>query len=175
MTAGCQATKTFYPGHTKPGSALTKLILETFRLHGALIDSGDQLVRPIGLTAARWQVISCVARAPQPAPVAHIAREMGLSRQSVQRLTDHLAADGLVEYRDNPNHKRAQLVVLTGRGEKAFVAATGRQVSWANALASGMKTEDIDAANALLRSLERRLSARIRSAGPSHTPSPHRS
>lgn len=155
-----QSTKTFYPGHTKAGSAMTELILQTFRLHGSLIDSGDLLVRPVGLTAARWQVISCVARAAQPAPVAHIAREMGLSRQSVQRLADHLAKDGLIEYRENPNHKRAALVILTGRGRTAFEAATKRQVGWVNALAEGRRVEDIEAAVSVLRELDGRLRKR---------------
>ncbi len=149
--------KTFYPGHTRSGSAMTELILRTFRLHGSLLESGELLVRPLGLTAARWQVISCVARAAQPAPVAHIAREMGLARQSVQRVTDQLAVEGLIEYRENPNHKRAALVFLTGRGKSAFEAATRRQVEWVNALAAGIKTEDIAAALALLGELDRRL------------------
>jgi len=151
------AMKTFYTGHTKSGSAMTRLILQTFRLHGALIDSGEILVRPVGLTAARWQVISCVARAAQPAPVAHIAREMGLARQSVQRLADRLAADGLIEYRQNANHKRAPVVVLTDSGKRAFDAATKRQVGWVNSLADGVKSEDIETALAVLIELDRRL------------------
>jgi len=105
-------------------------------------------------------VISCVARAAQPAPVAHIAREMGLARQSVQRVTDQLAEEALIEYRENPNHKRAALVFLTGRGTSAFEAATERQVGWVNALAEGVKTEDITAALALLGELDRRLRKR---------------
>lgn len=149
--------KAFYSGHTKCGSEMTKLILQTFRLHGALIERGDGLVGPVGLTAARWQVISCVGRASHPAPVAHIAREMGLSRQSVQRIADLLAEDGLIEYQENPNHKRAMLVSLTARGKSAFEEATKLQVGWVNDFASGLKTEDITAALALLEELERRL------------------
>ena len=149
--------KTFYSGHTRSGSELTKLILQTFRLHGALIERGDVLVEPVGLTAARWQVISCVARATQPAPVAHIAREMGLSRQAVQRITDCLAADGLIEYQQNPNHKRAMLVTLTASGKTAFEKATKLQVAWVNSFAEGLRTEDIAIALSLLEDLERRL------------------
>jgi DNA-binding MarR family transcriptional regulator len=147
----------FYKGHTKAGSALTELILQSFRLHGSLMDSGERLVRPLGLTAARWQVISSIARAPQTGPVSHIARDMGLARQSVQRLAGALAADGFLEYRDNPNHKRAPLVVLTSRGREAFEAATQAQVGWANSLATDMDPQDIGAALALLSKLERRL------------------
>ncbi len=136
---------------------MTELILETFRLHGALMDSGERLMKPVGLTAARWQVISSVARAAQPGPVAHIARDMGLSRQSVQRLADLLMREGLLEYRENPHHKRAPLVVLTKGGRAAFEAATRKQVEWVNVLAAGVTPENIRAAVELLRELERRL------------------
>ena len=151
--------KVFYPGHTKAGSAMTELILQTFRLHGALMDSGERLVKPVGLTAARWQVISSIARAVQPGPVAHIARDMGLSRQSVQRLADILAREEILEYRDNPHHKRAPLVVLTQKGRVAFEAATRKQVAWANMLGAGVDPTDIRAAIELLQKLEQRLRA----------------
>lgn len=149
--------KAFYPGHTEAGSAMTELILQTFRLHGALMESGERLVRPLGITAARWQVISSVARAAQPGPVAHVARDMGLSRQSVQRVADDLMKTGLLEYRPNPHHKRAPLLMLTERGREAFEAATQKQVAWANSLAGGMKPANIRAAVKLLRQLEQRL------------------
>src|SRR5947208_9580394 len=47
---------------------------------------------------------------------AHIARQMGLTRQSVQRTVDLLAADGLVAFADNQHHRRAKLVDFTPRG-----------------------------------------------------------
>lgn len=152
-----KAMKTFYKGHTKSGSALTRLILHSVRLHGSLIDAAGVLMRPLGITSAQWHVISCAARAAQPAPVAHLAREMGVTRQSVQRLTDQMAQDGLIEYGENPNHKRAALVVLTEKGSSLFEAATKRQVGWVNALAQEMTVENIEGVTALLVELERRL------------------
>jgi DNA-binding MarR family transcriptional regulator len=151
----------FYSGHTSGGSAMTDLILETFRLHGALLAAGDQLTDPVGLTSARWQVLSSVARATHPAPVAHVAREMGLTRQAVQRIADHLVADGLLSYQDNPHHKRAALVVVTARGRTAFEAVTARQVPWVNALARGVAHDEIAAATDVLRRLEARLNALV--------------
>ena len=136
---------------------MTELILQTFRLHGSLMDSGERLVQPIGLTAARWQVISSIARASQSGPVAHVARDMGLSRQSVQRLADVLVEEGLLEYRENPHHKRAPLVILTSQGRTTFEAATQKQVGWVNSLAAGVKPAESDAARERLRELEQRL------------------
>ncbi|MFN8008788.1 MAG: MarR family winged helix-turn-helix transcriptional regulator [Terriglobia bacterium] len=149
--------KTFYPGHTRAGSQLTELFFEMSRLRGALIDVGDRLSRPLGLTAARWQVLSWVARAMQPAPVSHMAREMGLARQSVQRLTDELATEGSLEYQVNPHHRRAPLVVITPHGEKVFKALTSRQVNWVNEVARHQKLQDVATALDLMRGLQSHL------------------
>ncbi len=148
-----------YTGHTRNGSALTELILRTFRVHGALIAAGDRLASPLGLTAARWQVLGSVAGLAHPAPVAHVAREMGLTRQSVQRIADQLAADGLLEYQNNPHHKRAPLVVMTARGQKAFAGVTALQVPWVNDLARGVSSRDIEAAMDVLRRVDERLAS----------------
>lgn len=147
-------------GHTRNGSALTELILRTFRVHGALLAAGDRLAHSLGLTAARWQVLGSVAGLPHPAPVAHVAREMGLTRQSVQRIADQLVAEALLEYQDNPHHKRAPLVVMTARGRKAFAGVTERQVPWVNDLARGVSSRDIAVAVDVLRRVEERLASR---------------
>src|ERR1700704_2902386 len=73
---------------------VTELILEVFRLNGRLLVAGDRLVADLGLTSARWQVLGAVALAAAPMPVAWIARNMGLTRQAVQRIVNELIADG---------------------------------------------------------------------------------
>jgi DNA-binding MarR family transcriptional regulator len=144
--------------HTPPGAALTGLILDTFRLNGLLLEAGDRLVSGTGLTSARWQVLGAIALSPLPLPVAHIARNMGLTRQAVQRLANEMARDGLVRFAPNPHHERAKLVLLTAAGERAYATATERQVPWANAVAKGLSLEEIDAARATLAALRERLS-----------------
>ena len=133
--------------------AVTELILETFRLNGALIAAGDRLVADIGLTSARWQVLGGLALSPVPLPVAHVARNMGLSRQAVQRLVNEMETDGLVRFAPNPHHRRAQLVLLTERGEKVYRAASERQQPWAVGLARGLTGRDLAQALAVLRTL----------------------
>src|SRR6516225_7846228 len=95
--------------------SLTDLILDVFRLNGALLASGDALVGDLGLTSARWQVLGAIALSPVPLPVAHLARNMGLTRQAVQRSVDEMRDDGLVGLDPNPHHKRAMLVAMTER------------------------------------------------------------
>lgn len=100
--------------------AATALVLEIFRSSGALLAAGDRLVGDLGLTSARWQVLGAVALAAQPLPVARIARDMGITRQGVQRTVNELAKAGLVSFADNPHHLRARLVLLTPAGRDAY-------------------------------------------------------
>src|SRR5271154_6634768 len=119
-------------------AALSDLIVEIFRVNGRLLAAGDRLGADLGLTSARWQVIGAVALAGQPQTVPSIARTMGLTRQAVQRLVNELAADGMLEARPNPGHRRAHLFALTSRGEAAVAGASKRQAPWAEAVAAGL-------------------------------------
>ncbi|MFT4278917.1 MAG: MarR family winged helix-turn-helix transcriptional regulator [Rhodopseudomonas sp.] len=113
------------------------LVLEVFRLNGALIRFGDALVKPLGLTSARWQVLGSVAHGRGTFSVARLADNMGLARQSVQRIVDELAEAGLVGFAPNPAHKRAKLVALTPRGERVFKQASELWAPVADAMIAG--------------------------------------
>ena len=136
---------------------MTTLIIETFRLNGELLAAGDRLVSAIGLTSARWQVLGAIEMAPVPLPVAHIARNMGLSRQAVQRVVNTLAAEGLVAFADNPHHARAKLAVLSTSGKRVFDEAMARQLPWVEGLAKGIGVSDVKTAVSVLRSVREKL------------------
>ncbi|TGN61954.1 MarR family transcriptional regulator [Paracoccus liaowanqingii] len=138
-------------------SALTDLIVEIFRLNGDLLQSGDALVGDLGLTSARWQVLGAMSRSPVSLPVAHIARDMGLTRQAVQRVVDDMQAGGLVRLDPNPHHSRAKLVAMTGQGLGAYEQAMARQQAWADNLAADLQVSRITSAVELLQILRRRL------------------
>jgi len=136
---------------------ITELALETFRLNGELLAAGDRLVADIGLSSARWQVLGAIELSPVPLPVAHIARNMGLSRQAVQRLANELAADGLVRFAPNPHHARAKLLSLTEKGARAYAAAMKRQRPWAHRLAGALTAGEIETAITVIRAVRQRL------------------
>jgi len=145
---------------SKPSSAqLTDLILEIFRANGRLLAAGDELVADLGLTSARWQVLGAVALAPESLPVAQMARDMGLTRQAVQRIANDLEAAGLLRFEENPRHQRAQLVLLTPAGRKAFDAAMARQLPWAKNLGAPLKSDDVETALTVLRTIRTRATA----------------
>jgi len=143
--------------HTSAPEALTALILSVFRANGALIDAGDALVKDIGLTSARWQVLGAIGIEGRPISVAQIARRMGLTRQAVQRVVNDLETRGHLSFQPNPDHKRAALVAFTPLGERAFAEATARQAEWAAALSMNLSTDALMSAAQLLDTLNTRL------------------
>ena len=145
--------------HPPGDEALTALILEVFRLNGRLLASGDRLVAPLGLTSARWQVLGAVHYSAAPQPVSWLARNMGLNRQGVQRIVKELAAEGVLEFRANPHHRRAQLVTMSEKGAAIYGAAERLQAPWANRIASGLPKRDIETATVLLGLIRERLQA----------------
>jgi DNA-binding MarR family transcriptional regulator len=116
-------------------------------------------VRDLGLTSARWQIMGAVALSPVPLPVSHIARNMGLTRQTVQTLVNELERVGIVRFAPNPHHQRAKLVTLTEHGQALYEAAHQRQGPWAKALADGLSADEIVRASALMRTLRQKLEA----------------
>ncbi|HZG34718.1 MAG TPA: MarR family transcriptional regulator [Gaiellaceae bacterium] len=137
--------------------ALTELILEVFRLNGDLLSAGDRIAGVHGQTSSRWQVLGALRHGPET--VAGIARVMGRARQSVQRTADRLEAEGIVEYVDNPAHRRAKLVRLTAAGEATLAGISALQVEWTNTLAAAIRAgkADIEAATDVLRQLRTEL------------------
>ena len=131
---------------------LSGVALATFRLNGQVLELAETLARPAGLTAAWWQVLG--AALGSPLPVAGIARDMGITRQSVQRIADLLVARGLAEFLDNPAHRRAKLLAPTPAGRAAVQAIDPGHAAAAGRLVAAMGGADrLTAALAALRAL----------------------
>ena len=148
------------PKRTKSGAALTRLILETFPFHGLLGAAGDELTRPWALSSARWKVLGAIEESGRPLHVAQIARNMGLTRQAVQRIVNDLVEQGLLAFNENPDHQRARLVTLTPRGAQVLGEITEEQIQWSNELAEGISPKDLESAVHVLGTLRQRLEQR---------------
>ena len=147
------------PGGFKQGSrrlglrfvgAQCRSALGVFRLNGQFLAVAEELARPAGLTASWWQVLGAVLR--EPLPVAGVARAMGITRQSVQRVADLLVDKGLAEYRPNPAHRRAKLLAPTEAGRAAVARIDPGHAAFADRLAEAMGEEELAEA---VRVLER--------------------
>jgi DNA-binding MarR family transcriptional regulator len=121
------------------------------RLAGHLTTAGDELARPAGQTSARWQVLAAAEN--EPVTVAQIARALGLARQSVQRVADLLAEEGLAAYQENPAHRRAKLLWLLPKGRAVLRAIQAAQQPWADRMGAQVGQVDLRRAAEILERL----------------------
>lgn len=136
---------------TDKGEELGRLVWDILQSANRLIEAGNRLSAPFGLTAARWQVMGVIAE--EAATVSDIARRLSQTRQGVQRLADEIARDGLATYSPNPRHARAKLLGPTSRGAASYRKLMQAQAQWMEDLSAHMQPEDIAAAHALLARL----------------------
>lgn len=129
-------------------------MFEIFRVNDRLLAIGDATVKDVGLTSARWLVLGAIALSNKPLPVSQIARNMGLSRQAVQKSTNEMAALGLVQTRENPDRRGSKVVALTDAGRTAYETALVLWRSeWTGRMEEIMTEEEILSAMRLLRRL----------------------
>jgi DNA-binding MarR family transcriptional regulator len=138
---------------SKSQDTLTEVILKIFRLNGALIESGNQLVKPLGLTSARWQILGAIATSERPATCPEIAKVMGISRQGALKQLDLLEAEGLVESFENERNERSPLYDLTPAGRKKYASAMRLQEKWVLKLMKNLNQADLDVTALMLGQL----------------------
>jgi DNA-binding MarR family transcriptional regulator len=78
-----------------------------------------------------------------PLTVPQIAAMRPTSRQRMQRLADELAAGGLVEFIDNPRHRRSKLVRLTRQGEVRYKKMSTRLLAIASTMGAELSEADV--------------------------------
>lgn len=137
--------------HTREGKAITDLILTIFLTNGRIMRAGDALLRDLGLTGARWQVLGAIKDTPRT--VAQIARRYELSRQGALWIVQSLLEEGLVEYIDNPDHKRSKLLIFTEQGRRTYDEVERRQHLWSNEIGAAFSVEEIQSATQCVRRL----------------------
>jgi DNA-binding MarR family transcriptional regulator len=88
-----------------------------------------------------------------PLTVPQIAQMRPTSRQRMQRLADELAAEGLVEFVDNPKHLRSKLVRLTRKGDARYRDLHTRFLRLASTVCVALGETDVRRATKILRQL----------------------
>jgi DNA-binding MarR family transcriptional regulator len=142
---------------TRAGEVLTSLIVPVIQLEAHFSRAGEAIAAAGGQTLARWLVLEMAADAP--ATVAQIARRLGLTRQSVQRVADLLEQDRLTQYALNPAHQRSQLVRVTPLGRKTLSTIQRAQRQWAERVGGEIGEAALRQASAVVDNLTRILKA----------------
>ncbi|MHB9118010.1 MAG: MarR family winged helix-turn-helix transcriptional regulator [Burkholderiales bacterium] len=144
---------------------LTEIMLAVFRVNGRLLEKGDQLVEPLNLTSARWQVLGAVALAGKPLSAPQIAEVMGITRQGAQKQLNKLEEDGFFEQSLNPRHQRSPLYALTELGSRTFAKAMALEAAWANALVAGLPLQALKKTLQTLNAVYERLDSPVPKKG----------
>src|SRR5215212_4366295 len=156
MTTYCQKE------HTKMSQAndadlraeeAERLVEDVLECAGALRRYGDALTRPLGQTEVRWAVLSVLSGGARTVP--QVARRLGVTRQSVQRVANLLAAEGLIESVANPDNARSPFFRLTERGEEVLAAITRAADPWLRRVGEELSFDDLRQARAALAVLMR--------------------
>ncbi|HML55029.1 MAG TPA: MarR family transcriptional regulator [Solidesulfovibrio magneticus] len=137
---------------TLAGDALTELVLETFRFNGLLMEASDQRIKHLGITSTLWKVLSALSDAPMP--MAKVARNMGLTRQSVRRSVNRLKDKGLVDCSENPDHQRAKLISITANGAILLDEINEIQIEWSNDVASRLEVDKLNLTTETMKAIE---------------------
>jgi DNA-binding MarR family transcriptional regulator len=152
------------PADPSEQALLSNTALAVFKLNGQFLTLADDLAQEAGLTAAWWQVLGAVL--VEPLPVSGIAREMGITRQSVQRIADLLVAQGQAEYRENPAHRRAKLLAATEAGYDAVARIGPRHAVAAKELTGRLGRDELAETLRRLRALSAALDAAFPPSAP---------
>jgi DNA-binding MarR family transcriptional regulator len=134
------------------------IVADVFELAGRFREQGETIAKAVGQTQARWQVIS--AASADPLTVPQIARRLGVSRQSVQRIADLLVEEDWACFEPNPDHKGSPHLVLSVAGRDALARITKAAGQSHAQLARGLSGTDIGALHRGLRRLIQALNDR---------------
>lgn len=143
--------------HLSEEQLILNLILEIFRSEGDLSKTGDNLVKDLSLSSAKWKVLGALKLSSSPLTVSDISKRMGQSRQSVQRVANDLNKLGFISFIENPNHQTAKLLLATDKGKKAMVEVDKRKNEWVKKLVKSLSKQELNVAISTLQKLQRNI------------------
>src|SRR5277367_2762691 len=101
------------------------VVTSIMRLQQIFLARADAVLRPLGLTFARYEVLMLLSFSSRDAlPLGKIGQRLQVNAASVTNAVDRLEADGLVTRRSNPDDGRGTLAGLTAQGRRSAAAAT---------------------------------------------------
>lgn len=150
---------------TTKAAILTDIMLTVFRVNGRLLEKGDQMVEPLDLTSARWQVLGAVAMAGKPLSAPQVAEAMGVTRQGAQKQLNKLEEEGFLEMIQNPRHERSPLFVLTDKGSRTMSKTMSLQMAWANALSGNLSLQNLKSTLETLNTIYEQLDSPVPTKG----------
>jgi DNA-binding MarR family transcriptional regulator len=132
------------------------VVTSVIRVEQILAGRAEDVVRPLGLTFARYEVLMLLLFSRRgELPLGKIGQRLQVGAASVTNAIDRLERDRLVRRRVNPDDGRGVLAAITTRGRDLAQVATG---ALNDSVFTGLELSqaDADALFALLGKLRQR-------------------
>lgn len=144
---------------SRKGEAIADLMLEVAQFFFRIRAVGQRNGLITGWGGGAFGFMRSLARVG-PLTVPQIAEMRPTSRQRMQRLADELAGEGLVEFIDNPKHRRSKLVQLTPKGVARYRELNARFLAIASTMGVDLSEAHIRRTTEILRRLSDDVKAR---------------
>lgn len=128
-----------------------RAVTSLMRVHQLVLTELDELLRPMGLTFARYEVLVLLSFSRHAAlPLGKIGERLQVHATSVTPLVKRLETAGLISRSPHPEDGRAVLAAITPKGRDVMQRATDAIVAARFALSS-MSDAECDELSSLLR------------------------
>src|SRR5689334_16757691 len=102
-----------------------RAVTSLMRVHQLVLTELDELLRPLGLTFARYEVLVLLAFSRRGAlPLGKIGERLQVHATSVTPLVKRLESAGLIQRTPHPEDGRAVLASITPLGQRTLQQAT---------------------------------------------------
>ena len=96
-----------------------RAVTSLMRVHQLVLTELDELLRPLGLTFARYQVLGML-RWAGPLTLGAVGHRLWITPATVTNAIDRLEGAGLCRRVSHPTDARATLVQITAKGKRTF-------------------------------------------------------
>ena len=114
------------------------------------IEAITQATAGFATAGGEWGVLRMLAK-DGPQTVPDMARSRPVSRQHCQTICNALEKQGLVEFADNPKHKKSKLVRVTKKGRDRFQSMRKQFLAAAGAYAHLLSADEVTIATDVCR------------------------
>jgi len=149
---------------SRKGEAIADLMLEVAQFFFRLRAVGQKTGLITNWGAGAFGFLRSLALIG-PLTVPQIAEMRPTSRQRMQRLADELVAARLVEFINNPRHRRSKLVRLTPKGHARYRELSARFLAIASTMGADVSEADIRKTVEIVRRLSEETKGRWVTSG----------
>ncbi|MBI9111555.1 MarR family winged helix-turn-helix transcriptional regulator [Maridesulfovibrio ferrireducens] len=134
------------------GATLHTLFKEIFNLQSTLSEVVDEVHEKAGMRTSQVRLANTLLELGQ-ATVPDIAYAMKISRQFVQTAINELEKQNMIEFQENPRHKRSKLLKLTEHGRDVLNQVRENEENIIQKILPDMEATRVKAAYELLASI----------------------